>query len=100
MGEYYLEINHVLLGQKGVKKKDIKKVYSHHQALMQTSIFLDKNNIESVNFGDTAGGAKYISSNQEFEIGAIGSEILADIYALDILVRKINNEKKIQLNFY
>lgn len=100
IGECFLDINHTLLVNKKVKNiKEIKRVYSHNQALLQTSIFLKNNNIKPIDFGDTAGGAKYIGEENIFNGGAIGSEILADIYDLKILKRKINNEKNNRTRF-
>ena len=42
--EHFFPINHNLLGIKGSKLEDIKDVYSHAQALSQSSIFIKKNN--------------------------------------------------------
>ena len=43
--EHFYSINHNLLGVKGSKIEDIKDVYSHAQALSQSSIFIKKNNL-------------------------------------------------------
>ena len=42
--EHFFPINHNLLGLPGSKINDIKNVYSHAQALSQSSIFIKKNN--------------------------------------------------------
>ncbi|HIP33344.1 MAG TPA: hypothetical protein EYG89_01100 [Bacteroidia bacterium] len=94
IGEYFLDVNHVLLGIKNSALKNIKKVFSHYQALLQVSDFLQNKSIEIIDFGDTAGGAKYISEEKNNKFGALGSEILSEIYNLDILAKNINNEKE------
>lgn len=91
IGEYFFSVNHTLLVNKGVKFFDIKKVYSHPQALAQCSVFLHKNKLEVVNFGDTAGSAKHISENNLKDIAVIGSKRLADIYNLKIIKKKFQN---------
>lgn len=101
VGETFLDINHTFLVNKEVKDiKEIKKAYSHYQALLQTSDFLKKNKIKAVDIGDTAGGAKYIKENKILDGGAIGSEILAEIYDLKILAKKINNEENNKTRFF
>ena len=42
--EHFYKIRHNLLGVKGSKIEDVKNVYSHAQALSQSSIFIKKNN--------------------------------------------------------
>ena len=43
--EHFYQINHNLLGIQGSKITDIKNVYSHAQALSQSSEFLKKNKL-------------------------------------------------------
>ena len=100
IGEFHLKVNHSLLGLKEAKISDIKQVYSHYQALAQTSNFLEKNKIKSIDSGDTAGGAKFISKQNEVKNGAIGSEILSEIYDLKILKKKINNQNDNVTRFF
>ncbi len=92
-GEHFHSIQHHLLGLPGTKLKDIKNVYSHAQALSQSSLFIKKNDlIENVR-ADTAGSAKYVSNNKNKTDAAIASELSAKIYNLDILASNIENEK-------
>ena len=91
--EHFHPVQHHLLGLPGTKTKDIKNVYSHAQALSQSSKFIKKNNfIENVR-ADTAGSAKYISENKNKNEAAIASELSAKIYNLDILESNIEDEK-------
>jgi len=91
--EHFYSVQHHLLGLPGVKTKDIKYVYSHAQALSQSTEFIKKNNfIENVR-ADTAGSAKYISESKNKNEAAIASELSAKIYNLDILESNIEDEK-------
>ena len=92
--EHFHSVQHHLLGLPGTKIKDIKNVYSHGQALSQSSKFIKKNNfIENVR-ADTAGSAKYISENKNKNEAAIASKLSAQIYNLDILASNVEDEKE------
>ena len=92
--EHFHSVQHHLLGFPGTKIKDIKNVYSHGQALSQSSKFIKKNNfIENVR-ADTAGSAKYISENKNKNEAAIASKLSAQIYNLDILASNVEDEKE------
>ena len=92
--EHFFSIKHNLLGLPGSKVSDIKNVYSHAQALSQSSKFIKKNNfVENVR-ADTAGSAKFVSENNDKTKGAIASSLSAEIYNLKILEKDIQDEKK------
>ena len=91
--EHFFPIKHNLLGIKGSNLDKIKDVYSHAQALSQSSNFIKKNNlIENVR-ADTAGSAKYISDTNDKTKAAIASKLSAEIYNLEILKEDIQDEK-------
>jgi len=91
--EHFFPIKHNLLGIKGSNLESIKNVYSHAQALSQSSNFIKKNNlIENVR-ADTAGSAKYISDTNNKTKAAIASKLSAEIYNLEILEEDIQDEK-------
>ena len=91
--EHFFPIKHNLLGIKGSNLDSIKDVYSHAQALSQSSNFIKKNNlIENVR-ADTAGSAKYISDTNNKTKAAIASKLSAEIYNLEILKEDIQDEK-------
>ena len=92
--EHFFPINHNLLGLSGSKLSDIKDVYSHAQALSQSSIFIKKNKFNENVRADTAGSAKYISETRDLSKGAISSKLSADIYNLQILDSNIQDEKE------
>ena len=91
--EYFLEVNHNLIGTKGTKISDIKRIHSHEQGIAQCRnniINLDK---QMVVEADTAGSAKLISKLNNKEDAAIASDLAAEIYDLDILIRNFQDEK-------
>tara|TARA_B100002052_G_C15716621_1_gene522107 strand:+ start:27 stop:854 length:828 start_codon:yes stop_codon:yes gene_type:complete len=92
--EHFFPINHNLLGLPGSKISDIKDVYSHAQALSQSSNFIKKNKFNENVRADTAGSAKYISEAKDKSKGAISSKLSADIYNLQILDSNIQDEKE------
>ena len=92
--EHFFSINHNLLGIPGSKINDIKNVYSHAQALSQSSVFIKKKKFNENVRADTAGSAKYISEAQDKSKGAIASKLSAEIYNLEILNTNIQDEKE------
>jgi len=92
--EHFFSINHNLLGLPESKITDIKDVYSHAQALSQSSNFIKKNKlIENVR-ADTAGSAKYVSESNDITKGAIASKLSSEIYNLKIIDSNIQDEKE------
>ncbi len=92
--EHFFPINHNLLGVVGSKISDIGHVYSHAQALSQSSNFIKKNNFSENVRADTAGSAKFISETNDKTKGAIASKLSAKIYNLEILSSDIQDEKE------
>jgi prephenate dehydratase len=74
--------------------EDIKDVYSHAQALSQSSIFIKKNNLTEQVRADTAGSAKYISETNDKTKAAIASSLSAEIYNLEIIEKDIQDNKE------
>ena len=91
--EYFFPINHNLLGLRGSKLSDIKDVYSHAQALSQSSEFIKKNNLIGNVRADTAGSAKYVANLGDKNKAAIASKLSAKIYNLEIISEKIQDDK-------
>ena len=92
--EHFYPIKHNLLGIPGSKIDEITNVYSHAQALSQSSNFIKKNNLTGNVRADTAGSAKYVSVSRDKTKGAIASELSSKIYKLDILMSDIQDDKK------
>ena len=91
--EHFFKISHNLLGLKGTKISDIKNVYSHAQALSQSSVFIKKNNLNEQVRADTAGSAKYVSECKDKSKAAIASSLSSEIYHLEIIHKDIQDNK-------
>lgn len=92
IGEQIIKTNHCLLGVKDAEISDITDVYSHPQALMQCSKYLDAHeNWEKHSMKNTAGSAKKVKEDLKKNKAAIASKIAADIYDLKILAEGIEN---------
>tara|TARA_B100001996_G_C18587027_1_gene564572 strand:+ start:191 stop:1018 length:828 start_codon:yes stop_codon:yes gene_type:complete len=91
--EHFFPIRHNLLGIKGSRLSDIQNVYSHAQALSQSSEFIKKNLLNENVRADTAGSAKYVSEIKDNTKAAIASKLSAQIYKLEILKENIQDDK-------
>ncbi len=87
---YDLKINQNLVANKGAGLKDIKQVYSHHQAISQCKMFLKNFEFEIIPYPNTALAAEYVSQSGDISKAAIASEQTAQLYGLEILVPNIN----------
>ncbi|QGU93985.1 prephenate dehydratase [Clostridium bovifaecis] len=94
VGERTIKVSHNLLGVKGAKIEDIKEVYSHPQALQQSSEFL-KNypKWNCIPYRNTAASAELVRNENSKEKAAIASKKAGEIYDLDIIRDDINYNK-------
>lgn len=88
-----LHIDHYLLATKGAALENIKKVYSHPQALLQCSNFIAQRGLEPIPYFNTAGAAKMVAEKQDFTLAAIASQQTGKEFDLSILAEKIQNSK-------
>lgn len=94
-GEIYLRIEQNLAVNKGVKIHELKQVESHFMAINQCrSFFQNHPNIKLVDMEDTALSMKNISENKLTTVGAIGSQLAAEYYNLDIIGESIETDKE------
>ena len=89
--EYYLRVEHQLLGLKGAKLQDIVLASSHPQALAQCSEFLKQHHIQSEARIDTAKSCEDVLRWNDKSKAAIASKLAAEIYGLDVLATNIEN---------
>lgn len=95
IGEINLQISHCLLSNKKYKIAQIKKIYSHPQALGQCSIFLGSiPEVKIIPNYDTAGSAKMLNKDHDEISAAIASKEAAKLYGLKIIKSNIQNKKK------
>ncbi len=85
-GEIKLRIVHNLLAAPGTELGEVRKIYSHPQALSQCKDFLAQlDDVELVSVYDTAGAARRIKECPTANEAAIASEQAARDYGLEIL---------------
>lgn len=91
VGERIVRVHHNLLAQPGVRLDEIRRVYSHPQALAQCAGFLRAHRLEAITDFDTAGAAKLLSENGGEGRAAIASKRAADSYGLNVLAEHIED---------
>lgn len=85
-GEIVLRVSHCLLALPGVEEHNIRRIYSHPQALDQCRTFLSsRRHVDTVLAEDTAGSAKFIKDHKLTDAAAIAGARAAEIYGLHIL---------------
>ena len=92
-GEYFLPVEHNLLGKGDASIEDIKYVRSHAQAISQCQKIINEKNFKPIISVDTAGSAKDLAKGKDKTIAAIASELSAKMYNLKILKKNIEDDK-------
>ena len=94
-GEVFLRIQQNLMALPGQKIEDIKEVRTHYMAINQTrEFFKDYPWIRLVESEDTAKSAADVARNGLFGVGAVASELAADLYNLEVLAHSIETYKQ------
>ena len=94
-----LEIHHCLLAKKGVRKENVKNVYSHPQALYQCKEYLREHGFTPCEDKNTALACRKVSGSSSGTDAAIGGGENAEHYGLEILEREIQDEKQNHTRF-
>ncbi len=93
-GEVFLRIQQNLLTLPGVRIQDLKEVHSHPVAIAQCRAFFSQYpNIQLVETYDTALSARDVKENNWKHIGAIASDLAANLYDLEICAPAIETNK-------
>ncbi len=99
-GEERIKIEHNLIVNKGVKLENIKKVYSHPQALAQCSRFLKEFNFEMIPYDDTSGAVRKIKEENLLDCAAIASRGAAKYWDMEILKNNIETNPNNYTRFF
>ena len=100
VGEQIIRIDHALLGLPEATMDDITDIYSHPQALMQCSKYLENHrDWEKHSLKNTAMSAQKIKEDGKKNKAAIASTLTADIYGLKVLDEAIHNNKNNSTKF-
>ncbi|MCL5996732.1 MAG: prephenate dehydratase [Chloroflexi bacterium] len=94
VGEVIVRVSHNLIVLPGVQLADIRRVYSHWQALDQCEQSLEKllPGVERVQVYDTAGSVKMLAEEQRRDTAAIASKRAAVLYGLPILREAVEDD--------
>jgi len=94
-GEVFLRIGQNLMALPGQRIEDIHEVRSHYMAINQTrEFFKDYPWIRLVEYGDTAKSAADIASGGLYGVGAVASELAAQMYGLEIMAADIETYRQ------
>ncbi len=91
IGEIDIRISHCLIAHHGVGLDDIRKVYSHPQALGQSQRFLKHLNAEMMPASDTAGSVRMIKEKGLRNAAAIAGTRAAEIYGMQVVAHEIED---------
>ena len=93
VAERVVRVHHNLLVRPGTRLEDVKRVYSHPQALQQCQRFIRQHGMQAVAEYDTAGAAKLLAEHGGSQTGsaAIASRRAAEAYGLDIVAERIED---------
>jgi prephenate dehydratase len=99
--EFRLRIIHNLIAAPGVKRKDLRRAYSHPVALEQCRDFLRRNpKIEPMPFYDTAGSVKHVITDGLRDAAGIAGKQAAKVYKGRILAAGIEDDKRNFTRFF
>lgn len=94
VGEIFLPVSHALLAGQDAELSDIETVFSHPQALMQCSDFLNGQKAwKQISCANTAVAAKKVLEDGDRTQAAVASEIAGKLYGLKVLKPSIQNNK-------
>jgi prephenate dehydratase len=94
VGEHVLRISHCLIAHPGIALSEIRRVYSHPQALAQCEHSLGElPAVEVIATHDTAGSVRLIKEQGWLDAAAIAGEDAAALYSMNILRREFEDEK-------
>jgi len=83
--EIDLRIKHSLIARPEIKKKNIRSVYSHPQALAQCRNYIRNLGAIPVATYDTAGSVRIVQKEKSNNVAAIASSKAASIYGMNVL---------------
>ena len=99
VGEVDLPVRHCLLTMPGVALSDVKRVYSHPQALAQCEEYIAQIGAEKVATQDTAGSARLLRENGWRDAAAIASARAGVLYDLQVAAEGIQTNANNRTRF-
>lgn len=100
-GEVLVAVRHCLISHPASKMQDVRRVYSHPQALGQCHAFLSSHpEWEKVPAFDTAGSVRMIKERKQKDEAAIASERAASYYQMKVLKEDIQSVPRNYTRFF
>lgn len=89
---YDLPVRQNLLGLPGAQLSDVRKVFSHPQAIAQSERFLRSLSLPAESCANTAMAAKQVAEGGDKSLAAIASAETAELYGLQVLAAGVNSD--------
>ena len=89
--EAFVRVRINLLARKGAQLRAITKALGHVVILPQCASFLRENGITGHVKSDNAKAARLVAEGDDMTVGALASELAAEIYGLDVVARHIED---------
>ena len=88
-----LKVDHSLLARKGTDIKNIKEIFSHEQAINQSTEFLKSlGDVKITYCENTAVAAKLVAESERNDIAALSSHSCAELYGLSCLAPSVQDK--------
>lgn len=99
VGAVRFPVKQCLLVCPGAPLTQLRRVYSHPMALGECKTFIQQNNLEPVDYFDTAGAARWLAETQQEGASVIAGELAAKYYHLEVARRGVGNILNSQTRF-
>ena len=100
LGEVVIPIRQDLIGLKGVEIDEIREVYSHPEAISQCQeLFRKYPQMKPVVYEDTALAVKYVSECGDRQKAALGSDLAAELYDMQIILKSAQDNDRNMTRF-
>lgn len=90
--EVVLPVAHALIAKPGARAEDLKRVYSHPQALAQCERFVRARGLAPEPVWDTAGAVKWLRESGPADAGVLASPFAARLYGMSVLAESVQDE--------
>ena len=97
--EIFVPIHINVLALPGVRLSQVKTALSHVVLLGQCRTFFKRHGISSMAAADTAGSARQVAQRGDPEQVALASELAGELYGLETIVRRIEDERSNRTRF-
>ena len=88
-----LKVSHNLLCKHGVKKEEIKEVFSHQQAISQCAGYLSTlKGVKVTVVENTALAAQMVAQSERRDVAALSSRFCGELYGLNLLEQNVQDQ--------